>query len=384
MSMDLRARQYGKVFGDWTIREMIGQGSVGKTAVFKLTRNKLTYEETTVMKVVNIIEEIGKYAELSGNQKKDYESEMKRVCEKAESEVRLMYSLRGNENIVNYLDCDWGDWEDENSFGRDLLIRMEYLENLGKQMKTKIYSEKEIIEVGKQICNALIACHKLNIVHRDIKPDNIFINRYGKYMLGDFGISKMLEESQCNMTIAGTKAYAPMEQLGSYFDHRVDIYSLGLVLYEMANGNRLPYASGVKATNEEIQKRMFSEKLPMPQNVSLELAQIIVKACSNKPNDRYLNAEEMHRKLLLLEKNVDKEQKDPYATEKAISNFSNYRQDYDDKILKMEVTSHIDNEINGETLWYCKNNKRKKTDMNTFDNLKEKDLWYSKKEFMKE
>ena len=383
MSMDLRARQYGKVFGDWTIREIIGQGSAGKTAVFKLTRNKLTYEETTVMKVVNIIEEIGKYSDMSDENKSRYETEMKKVCEKAESEVRLMYNLRGNENIVNYLDCDWGDWEDNNSFGRDLLIRMEYLDNLGRQMKNKIYSEDEIIQIGKQICNALMACHKLNIIHRDIKPDNIFVNQYGKYMLGDFGISKMIEESQSNMTVAGTKAYAAMEQFGPCFDHRVDIYSLGLVLYELANGNRLPYASSMKATYEEIQKRMCSDILPAPQNVSQELVRIILKACSKKVNARYATAEEFYMDLLKAENNA-KDEIDPYMTEKAVPNLEPVRQEmnYCNQPIIQEETKVID--IGYQSLWYSKGNidknmtyANKKSSVGK--NSEKNGLWYSKR-----
>ena len=301
MSINLRAQQYGKVFGDWVIRDLIGQGSGGKTAVFRLTRNKLTYEETSVMKVVSIIDETGNYSDMSEEYKEAYLQRKEELCSKAEDEVRLMYSLRGNGNIVNYLDWTCSDWEDGTAFGTDLLIRMEFLDNLGARMKKGYVSPKEIIHIGMDICNALKLCHKENIIHRDIKPDNIFIGRVGNYLLGDFGISKMVEENQNAATMTGTKAYAAPEQFTSSYDYRIDIYSLGLTLYELANGNKLPFAKSSYATFEEIQMRLNGRPIPLPANVDEELGQIIVKACEFDAEKRYQNVEAMYVALLKYE-----------------------------------------------------------------------------------
>ena len=292
MSIDSRAIQYGKIFGDWSIRELIGQGSGGRNAVFKLARNKFAYEEISAMKVINIIEESGSYKELSAEYKAAYDSACEELWQKAEEEVRLMYNLRGNGNIVGYLDCDCADWVGENSFGRDLLIRMDCLDNLRERMKQQMFSEKDIIKIGKDICNALTACHATKIWHRDIKPDNIFINQYDAYMLGDFGISKMVEECGGIETMAGTKAYAPPEQFIGRYDHRIDIYSLGLTLYELANGNRLPFANTAYVRESEIRMRLDGKSLPRINRVSNKLNDVIMRACEYDPNKRFQSAKE--------------------------------------------------------------------------------------------
>lgn len=297
MSIDSRAIQYGKIFGDWSIRELIGQGSGGRNAVFKLARNKFAYEEISAMKVINIIEESGSYKELSSEYKAAYDSACEELWQKAEEEVRLMYNLRGNGNIVRYLDCDCADWVGEKSFGRDLLIRMDCLDNLRERMKHQLFSEKEIIRIGKDICNALTACHGIKIWHRDIKPDNIFINQYEGYMLGDFGISKMVEDCNSVETMAGTKAYAPPEQFIGRYDHRIDIYSLGLTLYELANGNRLPFAGTAYVRESEIRMRLDGNAFPKIDRVSSKLNEVIMRACEYDPDKRFQSAKEFNDAL---------------------------------------------------------------------------------------
>ena len=220
MSIDARLQTYGKVFENWTIREKIGQGSGGKSAVFLLKRKNLTYEETCVMKVVNIIEQRGSYNETASSLRRDYGEVKRQLCNAAENEVSLMYELRGSGNIVNYLDYHFEEWEDRISFGVDLLIRMDYLSSLGNLIRTRTLSENEILRIGRDISNALMNCHARNIIHRDIKPDNIFYDQYGAYLLGDFGISRMLENSKRAETRTGTEPYAAPEQFaGGFMGH---------------------------------------------------------------------------------------------------------------------------------------------------------------------
>lgn len=347
MSIDSRAIQYGKIFGDWSIRELIGQGTGGRNAVFKLARNKFAYEEISAMKVINIIEESGSYKELSTEYKAAYDNAREELWKKAEEEVRLMYNLRGNGNIVRYLDCDCADWVGEKSFGRDLLIRMDCLDNLRERMKQQMFCEKEIIKIGKDICNALTACHATKIWHRDIKPDNIFINQYDVYMLGDFGISKMVDECNSVETTAGTKAYAPPEQFIGKYDHRIDIYSLGLTLYELANGNKLPFAKTAYIRETEIRMRLDGKALPRINRVSNKLNDVIMRACEYDPNKRFQTAKDFSDALSAIEEsemfqNVDmtvttKEVEggayetllssggnDNYATELSAGEYNNY------------------------------------------------------------
>lgn len=301
MSIDARLQTYGKVFENWTIREKIGQGSGGKSAVFLLKRKNLTYEETCVMKVVNIIEQRGSYNETASSLRRDYGEVKRQLCNAAENEVSLMYELRGSGNIVNYLDYHFEEWEDRISFGVDLLIRMDYLSSLGNLIRTRTLSENEILRIGRDISNALMNCHARNIIHRDIKPDNIFYDQYGAYLLGDFGISRMLENSKRAETRTGTEPYAAPEQFAGGYDERVDIYSLGLTLYQLANENRLPFADSEFVKPGDIQRRLTGEDLPKPQKAGEALSRIIKKACAFRREDRYRTAAELKAALEALE-----------------------------------------------------------------------------------
>lgn len=294
MSIETRFHQYGKVFDHWQIKEILGTGSGGKTAVFRLGRSDSSRGDSA-LKVVNLIEEQGDFYALPESRRREYEAAREACSRNAEREVWLMDELRGNTNIVDYLDHTFVDWSDKSGFGRDLLIRMELLKDLRKEMKSgKIFSEAEVRKVGHDICNALVLCHKKNILHRDIKPENIFQNRDGSYKLGDFGVSRVLDASPGASadTGIGTFEYWPAEQSSGQYDKRVDIYSLGLVLYELSNGNRLPFAGSSYVTNAEVTKRLSGNPLPKPSNASPELSSVILKACAFKPEDRYQSAAE--------------------------------------------------------------------------------------------
>lgn len=295
MSIESRSRQYGVVFDHWQIKEFLGSGSGGKSAVFRLSRIDSTWGRSA-LKVINLIEEKGNIDSISAYRRNEYE-QAKNECKKsAEQEVRFMDEMHGNTNIVDYFDHKFVDWSDETGFGCDMLIRMELLEDLrGKLLDGHQYSEKEVIKIGRDICTALVLCHGRGILHRDIKPENIFINADGNYKLGDFGVSKILEFSCSSVyTSAGfTPEYAAPEQLTGHQDKTVDIYSLGLVLYELSNRNKLPFASTSYARPIDVQRRQNGEPLPAPSNASKALASIILKACAHKKEDRYQTAEEL-------------------------------------------------------------------------------------------
>lgn len=298
MSIESRRHQYGTVFGHWQIGELLGASKNGQTAVFHLQHKESRNEESAV-KVITLIEERGKLSEFSPRRKAEYEAELEKRKTHALNEVQIMYALKGYTNIVSYEDRVTEQWTEDNSFGCDLLIRMELLCDLRKIIQTgHIFSETEIIKIGKDICNALILCHgEANpIIHRDIKPENIFVNARGDYKLGDFGISRILDG--CRGTVAttavGTPEYYAPEQVREGYDERVDIYSLGLVLYELSNQNRRPFAESAYDNGGKANLlRLSGTKFPLPCDASADFAKVILKACAFKANDRYRTAKEM-------------------------------------------------------------------------------------------
>ena len=303
MSIESRSRQYGVVFDHWQIKEFLGSGSGGKSAVFRLSRMDSSWGGSA-LKVINLIEEKGNINSVSAYRRNEYE-QAKNECRKAaEQEVRLMDEMHGNTNIVDYLDHKFVDWSDETGFGCDMLIRMELLEDLrGKLREGCRYSEKDILKIGRDICTALVLCHRKGILHRDIKPENIFINSDGNFKLGDFGVSRILSSAPAAVasTGIGTPEYAAPEQFTGPHDKRVDIYSLGLVLYELSNCNRLPFASSSYVRQEDIQKRQMGIPLPRPDGISEGLWNVLQKACAYKAADRYHTAQEFLEDLCRLD-----------------------------------------------------------------------------------
>lgn len=163
----------------------------------------------------------------------------------------------------------------------------------GELSRDRVFSETEAIHVGMDICSALAFCHGKNIVHRDIKPENIFISDDGDYKLSGFGIAKILKPGSYASTAVGTPAYVAPEQFSGRYDERADIYSLGLVLYELTNRNRLPFASSHYLNKADVEKRLCEKTLPPPSDASDGLAKVILKACAHAPEDRYQSAHEM-------------------------------------------------------------------------------------------
>lgn len=149
--------------------------------------------------------------------------------------------------------------------------------------------------MGMDLLAALSECRKHNIIHRDIKPSNIFVTQNSRYLLGDFGSARLLEKTMM-ASHKGTLAYmAPEIAAGQTFNSTVDIYSLGIMMYQLLNNRRLPFLDDTfKFSDIEsaVEKRLSSATLPCPENADEELGKIICKMCAHSPKERYVSPEE--------------------------------------------------------------------------------------------
>ncbi len=162
--------------------------------------------------------------------------------------------------------------------------------------------ESEVIRLGKDICKALMLCEARHIIHRDIKPQNILVSKFGDYKLGDFGVARV-QDHTTKATKMGTHGYAaPEVEHGHKYGKEADIYSLGITLYWLLNNRRMPFLNAdesVKAmkNQEALRRRYEGEKLPAPKNGSAKLKQVVLKACAYRPEDRYRSAQELYDAL---------------------------------------------------------------------------------------
>jgi predicted Ser/Thr protein kinase len=177
-------------------------------------------------------------------------------------------------------------------------IVMRYLEGgtLTDQLRTGEPGLEEIARIIGQIAEGLDYAHKRGVIHRDMKPSNIMLDHSGDVYITDFGISKLVEGTAqfTGSGIIGTPAYISPEQgLGQPVDHRTDIYSLGVVLYQMAT-NDVPFHA---ETPLAVVIKHIHEPLPLPRSINPALPEavenVILKALAKNPDDRYQSCSEM-------------------------------------------------------------------------------------------
>ena len=182
-------------------------------------------------------------------------------------------------------------------------IVMEYVE--GQTLKEYIDEKHELpwreaVDIAMQICKGLEVAHKNSIVHRDIKPHNIMRTAEGVIKVTDFGIARanVQETMTAEDSAIGSVHYISPEQArGGFVDHRSDIYSLGIVLYEMLTGrvpfdNESPVTIAIKHIQEKpVPPCEYNISIPMP------LEEAVLKAISKEPSQRYINAVEFFNAL---------------------------------------------------------------------------------------
>ncbi len=159
-------------------------------------------------------------------------------------------------------------------------------------------SNEETIEIGKQIVNGIICAHKIGLIHRDIKPQNIIISDDGLVKITDFGIARAVTSSTINAAVIGSVHYISPEQAkGGNVDERSDIYSIGCVLYELITG-RVPFTgeSTVSVVMSHIKDSVTPPSIFNP-NIYQSLEKIILKCLAKVPAKRYSSAIELFSDL---------------------------------------------------------------------------------------
>ena len=299
-------KKYEPVFGKWYITKQLGAGSYGK--VFEIQRTDAL--DGTVyrgaLKAITIPsspEELQSVLDEDGLDRQGASSYFRETVVALNREIALMNKVKGHSNIVSYEDHDVIEHTD--GIGWDILIRMELLTPISQYFKQfDTIPRQAVLRLGIDLCRALEVCEKYSIIHRDIKPANIFISDTGDFKLGDFGVARTASASTGASTFAGTVNYmAPEVFRREKYTASVDTYSLGLVMYQLLNANRMPfyppYPQPLTALAKERahDRRLAGEPLPDPVNASGPLADILRKACAPAPADRFASPTEMRLAL---------------------------------------------------------------------------------------
>lgn len=299
-SVEDRLKSYEPLWENWTYTgEFLGEGAM--SSVFEIQSMAMGMRELAALKIVTI--------------KKGPGGEVV-IPENTINEIKILRTLSSCPNIVQYHDSTQRKIYDKNNelICIDILIKMEKLHSLSETSKL---SENQIVKLAKDMCTALIHASEYGIIHRDIKPQNIFVSDDGTYKLGDFGIAKIVSDFSGHYTMnIGTLAYTAPEiqnNATGRYDITSDIYSLGLVLYVLLNNGYLPFAGSIPI-HDAITKRFSGAPFPSPANGSKKLKAIVMRACNYDYTRRYSTPAEMLEDLELLTSGGKKFVPDPFAT----------------------------------------------------------------------
>jgi len=271
----------GSVFAErYEVIEELGKGGMGK--VYRVEDKKI--KEEVALKLIK--------PEIASDKKtiERFSNELKTARQIAHRHVCKMYDL-GESEGAHFITMEYVPSEDLKG-----MIRM-----------TKRLSVATAIDIAKQVCEGLSEAHRLGIIHRDLKPSNIMIDKGGNARIMDFGIARSLKTKGITGSgvMIGTPEYMSPEQVESKeVDQRSDIYSLGIILYEMVTGHvpfegDTPFSIGVKHKSE-------IPKAPKEINANIpdDLNQLILKCLEKEREKRYQSAGELRSELTNIEKGI--------------------------------------------------------------------------------
>ncbi len=259
----------GKQFGHYQIVAPLGEG--GMAAVYKAYQPNM--ERYVAIKVLP-----------------RHMSSSDEFVERFRREARMLAKLQ-HPNILSVF--DYGEQD-----GYPYIV-MPFVQSgtLSEALRDHPLTFAEINAIISQIGGALAYAHAHGMIHRDVKPSNVLIDETGNCLLTDFGLARMTEASikiTSSGAVMGTPAYmAPEQGTGAKIDQRSDIYSLGIILYEMLTG-RVPYTA---ETPIAVVVKHIQDPLPSARKINPKLPEsielILMKALAKNPDDRYQNAEDL-------------------------------------------------------------------------------------------
>lgn len=295
-------KQFEPYFENWHITKVLAEDN--NCVTFEIERlNSKDSPDKAALKVIGIPSLPSSVAPNPyGAETKENSQYYRDSTRKIQEELDLLTGLEDYSHIVHYKAYEIHGRS--NGIGSDIFILSERLVSLPQYLKVHKLDAKSIIQLGVEICKALEVCERNHVLHRDIKPESIFVTTEGQFKLGNFATARSYGEADDLSVHVGTNDYMAPEMFNNEaYDQTADLYSLGLVLYRLLNNDRLPFfppypqSVSFEQRNLALSQRMAGIPLPAPANGDWQITKALQKACASNHSLRYQTAKEMRLDL---------------------------------------------------------------------------------------
>lgn len=211
----------------------------------------------------------------------------KELADSIADEVKILNKLSGLEGFIPYEKCQIVPMED--GVGFDVYLLSPYRRSLERFLRKNTMTHLGAVNLGLDLCAALSICRRSGYLYVDLKPENIYITPEKEYRIGDLGFVRLDSLAYASLPDRFRSAFTAPEVTDAYstLSDTMDIYALGLVLYQIFNGGAFPFDEPISGGD-----------LPSPLYADYEMAEIIQKACATKPEDRWPSPIEMGQALV--------------------------------------------------------------------------------------
>ncbi|MFI3312376.1 MAG: serine/threonine-protein kinase, partial [Eubacteriales bacterium] len=222
-----------------------------------------------------------------------------KIVEEHIHEFKRWYSLNGSTNLAAFLDYQVEPKEE--GVGFHLYLLSHHWHTLSQFLRDNPITWLKALNLGLDLCCALCQLRSIEVVHRNIKPSNIYMDSLGNFMLGDLGLESISSLRYSTMEEHMVSEYTAPEacDVMGELSPTMDIYAVGMVLYRILNSNHGPFEDEETSAKAANTMRIEGSALPAPLYADYELAEIILKACAFHPEDRYQTPEEFQQDLVL-------------------------------------------------------------------------------------
>jgi len=298
------------LFSGWSLTDFLGAGVSG--CVFKMEREDLGQKFLAALKVIPLTRKLDREI-------RSMDSLQESIGQDAREIIHL-YSLGNHQNLVGWYNHEIIYEIEKDTATALVAVMMEYLpRTLSELIKDGPLPWEQAVQLTIDCLKGMEHVHAANIIHRDIKPGNIFVTNEGRAKLGDFGVARKLAEREQAETRVGTPLYIAPEvvkdPLGQGYAYPADVYSLGLVLYELLTG-KLPFETVCQGNkNCMVAKRLAGEPFTLERQFSPGLTIATLGSLAYSPALRYATAAEFRIALEKVLETQGRETNKPKAVE---------------------------------------------------------------------